>query len=172
MLKTQEEAYKLLYDLGASNRLIKHVKLVGEAADLIMKKLTALNVTFDNKLVELGVAIHDAGKIIYPNELEGPGSEHEIAGEKLLLENGISPKIARCCLSHARWKSMNCSFEELLVALSDQLWKGKRINQLELKVIDIIAQKLNKDRWEIFLEIDLLFEEIAANGVERLNRSL
>jgi predicted hydrolase (HD superfamily) len=171
MLNSKKEAYQLLIDLGAPHRLLKHVQLVNEAAELLFKKLIALNVKFDKQFVELGISIHDAGKILYQSELEDSGSEHEFAGEKLLLENEVQPEIARCCLSHAKWKSMACSFEELLIALVDKLWKGKRVGHLELKIIDAVAQKLNKNRWDVFLELDQLFEEIAAGGIERLNRS-
>lgn len=172
MFNTKEEAYQLLIDLGAPNRLLKHVQLVNEAAEFIFKNLAALDVEFDQHFVELGIIIHDAGKIIYQNELDSSGSEHEEAGEKLLLENEVQLQIARCCLSHARWESLACSFEELLVTLADKLWKGKRIEQLELKIIDAVAKKLNQNRWDIFLEWDHLFEEIAADGIDRLNRSL
>ncbi|RKZ43094.1 MAG: phosphohydrolase [Candidatus Parabeggiatoa sp. nov. 3] len=172
MLNNKKEAYQLLIDLGAPNRLLKHVQLVNEVAEFIFKKLTALHIEFDQHFVELGIIIHDVGKIIYQNELDSSGSEHEEAGEKLLLENEVQPEIARCCLSHARWKSMTCSFEELLVALADKLWKGKRVAPLELKIIDALAEKLNKNRWDIFVEWDQLFEEIAADGIDRLNRSV
>jgi len=171
MLNSKKEAYQLLSNLGAPDRLLKHIQLVNEAAKLLFKKLIDLNVEFDQRFVELGIAIHDAGKILCQSELEDSGSEHELTGEKLLLENEVQPEIARCCLSHARWESMTCSFEELLVALADKLWKGKRINQLELKIIDVVAEKLNQSRWDVFLELDQLFEEIAANGLEKLNRS-
>jgi predicted hydrolase (HD superfamily) len=150
MLNSKEEAYQLLLDLEAPNRLLKHVQLVNEAAEFIFNKLTALHLEFDQHFVELGIIIHDAGKIIYQNELDYSGFEHEVAGEKLLLENEVQLQIARCCLSHARWESMTCSFEELLVALADKLWKGKRIDQLELKIIDAVAEKLNQNRWDIF----------------------
>lgn len=64
----------------------------------------------------------------------------------MLLEAGVQPEIARCCLSHARYESMEVCLEELLVALSDKLWKGKRVASLELRVIDEIATALGKTR--------------------------
>jgi hypothetical protein len=61
--------------------------------------------------------------------------------------------------------------EELLVALADKLWKGARHTELERWVIQGVAAKLGKDFWEVFLDLDTAFEEIAAGGDERLARS-
>ena len=59
---------------------------------------------------------------------------------------------------------MHVSLEELLVALADKLWKGKRVEALELLVIDRIATLLAQDRWELLIQLDSCFEAIAANG--------
>lgn len=67
---------------------------------------------------------------------------------------------------------MDCSLEELVIALSDKLWKGKRVESLELDVVDRVANILHKERWDIFPELDLKFEEIASDGHERLQRSV
>lgn len=172
LLKTRNQAYAFLESLGAPKHLLMHVTLVGEAADLILNKLEELGVRIDDEFVRIGVAIHDTGKIVHTHEMTAPGSEHEPEGQKILLENGISKKIARCCLSHARWQNMDCSIEELLVALSDKLWKGKRVESLELEVIDRIATLLGKERWDIFADLDSQFELIAADGNIRLDRSI
>ena len=66
---------------------------------------------------------------------------------------------------------MKCSIEELLIALSDKLWKGKRVEALELCVIDEFASILRVDRWDVFSDLDAVFEDIAAGGYERLQRS-
>jgi len=170
-VETKQDIYALLESIGANRRLIRHLELVGEAAEIICEKISAYGVTFDQKLVELGVAAHDAGKIEYPQELDNPGNRHELAGQALLLRNGIPPDIARCCLSHAQYGSMEVSFEELLVALSDKLWKGKRDEALEMRVIEEIAIRVSKDRWDLFTDLDCAFEEIASSGDERLGRS-
>lgn len=171
MLTNQIDAYQLLRKLGAPERLILHVQLVGEAAELLMKTYAKLGVKFDAKLIELGVAIHDAGKIQHPQELSGPGSLHEQAGEELLLRHGVSPRVAKCCITHAAWKGPEVSLEERSVALADKLWKGKREVELELCVVDEIALQLGVGRWDIFQQLDSAFEEIAATGTERLHRS-
>jgi AraC-like DNA-binding protein len=162
MLILPQDAYELLIALGAPKRLMIHLQLVGEAAEELLEQVRALGVGIDDDVVRLGAAVHDAGKIIHPNELDGDGSEHEEAGEKLFLGAGVRPAIARYCISHSRYDAMELSLEELLVALSDKLWKGKRISSLELRVIDRVAEILHKDRWDVFSELDDCFERILA----------
>jgi hypothetical protein len=171
VLGNREDAYELLRKLGARDRLVVHVQLVGEAADLIIAAYNDLGLSFDSKLIELGVAIHDAGKINYPEELDGPGSNHEPDGWRLMLAHGVQPEVAKCCVSHASWQGEGVTLEERSVALADKLWKGKRVEELELLVIDEIASRLKVDRWDVFSYIDSAFEEIAAGGPDRLRRS-
>lgn len=171
MLANRDDAYKLLAELGAPNRLLTHLRLVGEVADELIRLYRELNITFNAKLVELGGAVHDAGKIIHPSELDGPGSLHEVAGRHMLLEHGVQPEVAKCCITHAAWNGSEVSFEERSVALADKLWKGKRDGELELAVIDGIAARLGIDRWSIFAGLDEAFEKIAAEAPSRLERS-
>lgn len=145
--------------------------LVGEAGELLLSALTRLKVPVDADFVRVGIVLHDAGKTLHLSELDAPGSEHEPAGQELLLRNGVSPGLARVCVSHARWATMDVSLEELLVALSDKLWKGVRNEQLEHRVIDAVSSALHQDRWDVFVPLDTAFEEIAASGSERLTRS-
>ena len=166
-----DDAYQFLQELGASPKLLLHVKLVGEAAEILIKKLSELQIPFDSNFVRLGVVFHDAGKIVHANELSNKGDLHEIEGKKLLLENGVDEKLARCCQSHGKWQEMECSFEEYLIALSDKLWKGKRENLLENIIIDKVADLSHQDRWEVFVKMDSCFEKIASDGDKRLLRS-
>jgi hypothetical protein len=78
---------------------------------------------------------------------------------------------ARCCVSHATWQDTGVSFEERSVALADKLWKGKREPALELRVVDDVALRLGGQRWDVFGELDSVFEEIAAGAALRLERS-
>jgi hypothetical protein len=165
------EVYVFLQELGAPDKLIRHLALVGEAAELLIEKLERMQVPFDARFVRLGVALHDAGKIKYPEELHAKGKRHEPAGEALLLQQGLAAELARCCVSHGQWQTLDCSFEELLVALADTLWKGKRGEELENRVIEKTARLLACEPWDLFLEMDSHFELIAAGGVERLWRS-
>ena len=171
MLETRADAYCLLSELGASPRLLQHVQLVGEAADRLIEAYADLDLAVDARLIELGVAVHDAGKIRHPEELDGPGSMHEPVGQAMLLARQVQPEVARCCVTHARWMDAGVSFEERSVALADKLWKGKREEALELAVIDEAAAKLGLSRWDVFETLDSVFEEIAAEGASRLLRS-
>src|SRR5262245_8876034 len=170
MFCDRNDAYRLLRELGAPERLLVHVELVGEAAERLIQAYADLDIDFNASLIELGVALHDAGKIKYPDELNGPGSMHESVGEALLLANGVKREIDRCCVSHAKWEEDGVSFEERSVALADKLWKGKREEALELCIVDEVASKLSVGRWDVFAQLDSVFEEIAAGGTERLER--
>lgn len=170
-LRTVEEAYSLLHALGAPRALIAHARLVGEAGEALISAIDAFGIHYDRRLIRLGIAVHDAGKIQFPHEMSGSGSEHEAAGEALLLEQGVQTDVARCCRSHAGFDTMEVSLEELIVALADKLWKGKRHESLELRVIDALARHADRDRWELFTAMDAVFESIAADGDERLDRS-
>jgi hypothetical protein len=166
-----DESYKFLRELGAPSQLILHVQLVGEAADLLIFQLKSKQIRFDEKMIRLGVAFHDVGKILHPSELKVAGNDHEASGERLLIEQGVDAALARCCRSHAQWREMECSLEELCIALSDNLWKGKRLAALEEAVIQRLAIEAGRDYWEIFIEWDSCFEQIAASGDLRLRRS-
>jgi hypothetical protein len=171
MLKDRSDAYGLLKRLGAPERLLAHVQLVAEAADQLMLAYTALGIDFNAQLIELGVAVHDAGKIQHPEELDGPGARHERAGQALVLAHGVQADVARCCVSHAAWHADEVSFEERSVALADKLWKGRREPELELHIVDEVAARLHVGRWDVFTQLDAVFEEIAAGGADRLQRS-
>ena len=171
MLESRDDAYRLLRKLGAPERLLTHVRLVGEAADVLIEAYKALGLRFDATLVMLGAAVHDAGKIAHPAELSAPGALHEPAGEALMLAHDVQPEVARCCVSHAQWQAPDVSLEERTVALADKLWKGKREESLELRVIDQVAQRLGVDRWDVYARLDSVFEEIAADGPQRLEQS-
>lgn len=169
---SRSEAKVLLQSLGAPRHLLQHVDLVGEAADQILLALQANKISVNEQFVLVGVALHDVGKIKHPSEMTAPGSNHEPAGEQMLLAAGASPEIARVSLSHARWSQMPVSLEELLVALSDKLWKGVRVPELESMVVDECAKRSHQDYWQLFVSLDSSFEQIADLGPDRLGRSI
>ena len=171
MLTDRHDAYALLARLGATRRLLTHLQLVGEAADELLAAYASLRAPVDARLIELGVAVHDAGKITHPSELDGPGSLHEAAGEALMLAHGVLPEVARSCVLHAAWDAPGLALETLSVALADKLWKGLREPALELRVIDSVAACLRVERWDVFEPLDSAFEQIAAGGDGRLARS-
>ena len=170
-MKSIEEAHSLLLRMGAPQRLVNHARLVGEAAELLLTELQQLGVSHDADFVRVAVVLHDSGKILHPEELDGGGDKHERMGEMLLLAQGVDPALARCCISHAQWDQMQCSLEELIVALADTLWKGKRNASLEKRVIELISERLGRAFWDLFIELDNNFETIAANSTTRLLRN-
>jgi HD domain len=170
-MKSIHEARNFLVKMGAPQRLVTHARLVGEAAELLLAELQRLGVPHDADFVRIAVVLHDSGKILHPDELDGGGDKHEHAGEMLLRAQGVGSALARCCISHARWAQMQCSLEELVVALADTLWKGKRNAALEKRVIKVISERLGLSFWDLFIELDNSFESIAASGTTRLLRS-
>ncbi len=166
--RNQAEASQLLQALGAPPHLRRHVELVGEAAEDLLAKMRKLRVVVDENFFRIGVVLHDIGKIRFPAEMFGSGAEHETEGERMLLEVGIDSNIAKVCLSHARWKDMDCTLEELMIALSDTLWKGVRNPELEEAVIAESARRVSQDKWDLFVILDDMFERIADRGHERL----
>lgn len=171
-ITTRTEAFVLLRALGAPDRLVRHVELVGEAADSLLVAFARQGVKLDERFVRVGVVLHDVGKIVYQDELSKPGAEHESAGERLLLERGVPAQIARVCRSHAQWATMDSSLEELIIALADKLWKGVRVSALEERIIERAAISLNRDKWDLFIALDAAFDEIAGDGDARLSRSM
>lgn len=101
-MKSPEDAFKLLERLGAPIRLIKQLELVEEVGGEVISKLDNLGVQNDKRFVQVGISVHDAGKILHPSKLKKGGNPHETAGEKSLLEHGVDAKIAWCCRSHAQ----------------------------------------------------------------------
>jgi hypothetical protein len=168
---TTARALALLAELGASPWLVRHHELVLEAAVVLCDRLRRdLGLAFDRERVLAGASLHDAGKIIHTAEMSHPGHQHEAAGERLLLDNGVPATVARFCVTHASWTA-DASIEDLLVALADKLWKGKREDDLERRVADVIARASHREAWEVFDALDAICEAIAADGPTRLARS-
>jgi putative nucleotidyltransferase with HDIG domain len=171
-MKTPAQALQLLASLGASPWLVRHHELVVEAAESLVRGIAQLEVACDQEKVLLGAALHDVGKIVHPAEMKEPGHRHEAAGEQLLVTHGVPTELARFCVTHASWQEADRTIEDLLVALADKLWKGKRVDDLERLVLERIARITGRESWEVFDELDAICEEIAADGESRLARSL
>ena len=161
-----------MVDLGASRWLVRHHELVVEAMQGLAARIRdELGLAFDDQLALLGAALHDAGKIVHVDEMSGPGHQHERAGERLLVSHGIPGEVARFCVTHAAWDDDERDVEDLLVALADKLWKGKREEGLERRAAALIAQLTRREPWEVFARFDAICEAIAADGPARLERS-
>ncbi len=165
-----EDALSLLDALGAPPHLVQHHALVAEAAADLVRGLGDYADAFDANEVLVGAALHDAGKILHPTEMNGPGRAHEAAGRDLLRAQGLST-LARFCVTHADWAREGLALEDLLVALADKLWKGKRVEELERRVVNLLASTVGTDFWDVFMTADSAFESVARDSDTRLARS-
>lgn len=166
-----DDALALLERLGAPPRLRRHHALVVEAANELVAGLQEFSAHFDVREVLIGAALHDVGKILHPDEMSVPGSRHEAAGRALLDEQGLG-ELARFCITHAEWDDDSVALEDLLVALADKLWKGKRTLALEQRVVDRLSACSGLPSWQVFTLADEAFERVASRGDERLARSV
>jgi hypothetical protein len=167
---TLAEALAFLREAGAPPRLVRHAELVAEVANEVVDAIAALGVSIDRKEIVVGAALHDAGKIACPDELTGPGRAHEAAGEQLLRERGVPDSVARFCRTHGLAPSAMPGVEDLVVAVSDKLWRGARNEEAELALVDAVARQQGSDRWAVFTPLDECFERIARGGDKRLAR--
>jgi len=167
--KLPDDVLNLLAELKAPQRLIAHLTLVHDTAltltDMLNKLFPKLN--FDRNTVLYGAALHDIGKTIITAELSAPGSLHEEAGYHLLRERGIDERVALLARDHSNWEN-NRRTENLLAALADNLWKGKRVPVLESLILEKILIDSGEERWVVFMALDEAFEQIASTADERI----
>ncbi|KOX13941.1 HD domain-containing protein [Nocardiopsis sp. NRRL B-16309] len=165
-----EAGARLLAECGAPPRLVAHGRLVHDVAarllDWLGRNHPALEV--DTEAVRFGAAVHDIGKTVHPEELSAPGHRHERAGERLLLDRGTSPGLARFCATHGDWAHPDRTSEDLLVSLADKVWKGARKEDLELRVVRWIADAEARPAWEVFAALDDALRELADGADWRL----
>ncbi|MFB6617262.1 HD domain-containing protein [Streptomyces sp. NPDC085524] len=170
LLPLPEDVAELLSSLGAPPRLAAHLRAVHDVAhrlaDWVGQHCPAL--PFDREAVLFGAATHDIGKVLHPAELSGPGSEHEPAGQALLLGRGVSPERARFAASHASWAEPGVGPEDLLVSLADKIWKNKRVPELEDLVVTRLAEASGRAAWEVFIALDELLTAIGDDADRRL----
>jgi hypothetical protein len=149
---------------------VAHLTLVHDVASRLVAAIQNVFPTldFDADSVCFGAATHDVGKAIHPEELIGPGKSHEEKGADLLRNFGISEQRARFAATHARWNNSTVQIEDLLVALADNCWKGKRVPDLEEKIINTITDATGKAHWEVFSALDNIVQDLAADADTRL----
>lgn len=161
----------LLEQANAPERLIRHLRIVHDVATTITIKLAEQwpQLSFDQEVVLFGAATHDFGKIMYPAELDNPGTEHEKVGAKLLMDYGIASEFARFAYTHGRWhQKQKITLEDLLVALADTVWKGKRNEKLEMSICKYISKTTHQSSWQVFMQLDDLLTNIADSAGERI----
>lgn len=164
------DARRLLDELDAPPRLVAHLELVHDVAEQILRWLAEHHpdAPVDPDAVRFGAAVHDIGKVLHPRELSGPGHEHEAAGERLLLERGIAPDLARFCRTHAAWDTGPQPLEDLLVGLADKAWKGARVDALEDRVTERLLPSARHARWQVWSDLDELLTRLAADADTRI----
>lgn len=156
-----ELAEVLCSKLAAPPRLVRHLRTVHGSAILLVEGLRRCfpGLAFDARMVLLGAAIHDLGKVLHPGEIDGPGHLHERDGPLFLQAQGLEPSIARFARTHAAWNGE--AIEDHLVAFADTVWKGQRIDALEQAVCLAISAEVGVSDWEAWFAIDELACEIA-----------
>jgi hypothetical protein len=170
--KSAADAIDLLRRLGANPWLVRHHQLVVEAATELVDGLAkAFSLKVDRNFILVGAALHDVGKIAVPTEMSQPGHQHETEGGRLLEAHGVGPLLRRVCTGHADWAAPGLPLEHLLIALADKLWKGKREEDLEMLVIERLADSIGGEVAAVFANADAIFEAVSAGGDDRLARS-
>jgi len=160
----------LLVELAAPPRLAAHLRLVHDVAAQLSAWLAGQHpaVAFDRDAVLFGAATHDIGKVRHIEELSGPGSLHERAGQQLLLDAGVDPSLARFAATHGDWDAPGIQVEDLLVSVADKTWKAKRVPELEQLLIDRLVQASGHEPWQVFLDLDDHLGQLAAGADRRL----
>lgn len=93
------------------------------------------------------------------------------AGPALLLQAGLSPTRAWFARTHGQWqRDATPPLEEVLVALADTIWRGKRDHQLEQGVVERLAALSAEEPWAMFLVLGGILQGIAADHDMRLTR--
>jgi hypothetical protein len=161
---------ELFARIDAPPRLVAHLTLVHDVA---VRIVTALEVALPNLLlsksrIAFGAATHDIGKAVHREELTGSGHEHERAGYELLLKFGVSEQDARFTLTHADLTLAIVDLSDVIVALADKCWKGKRDESVETRVCAEIAGATGLALWEVTSRVDEIVTDIAAQADDGL----
>lgn len=165
-----ENISSLLDELDAPHNLRRHLTIVhSTASDLLLKiKNNIPECNFNGRLILFGAGTHDIGKIQFRSELREKGNLHETAGYKILLEHGFSEKQSRFAKTHGNWRAENLTIEDLLVTLSDKIWKGKRIIELEEQICQMISKQAKIDYWTIYLKFNSILENLALDADKKI----
>jgi putative nucleotidyltransferase with HDIG domain len=163
---------ELLREQEASPRLLAHLLLVHGVAARLLEALAATwpGLPVDAGAVLLGAATHDVGKVRVPEELSGPGTTHAVLGQQILEEHGFPAEVARYARTHETWaEEPDVTPEDLLVALADYLWRGKRDAALEDTFTGWLAEAVGAAPWAVFLDFDDIATDVAQDAPRRLH---
>ncbi|MGB1242149.1 MAG: HD domain-containing protein [Chitinophagales bacterium] len=160
----------LLKTHNAPLSLQKHLLIVHSTAKNLLQKIKEnwQYLILDEEAILFGAASHDIGKTIEIKELHENGKKHEEVGYELLKANEIPHRLARFAKTHGNWQIDFLELEDLLVALADKIWKGKRVGELEEKICQKLAAALEMNYWDVFMDLDSILMKIALGADERL----
>lgn len=125
-------------------------------------------VEFDAELVAIGAATHDIGKARHLDELHGAGCRHELAGQQMLRAMGVDAASARFAVTHNAWVDPDVALEDLLVALADKIWKARRDEELEQRLVVLLADRAGLTLWEVFAMLDEELQRLSRAADRRL----
>lgn len=166
------EALRIYQQLSISPRLLAHLVLVHDTACKLIECIDDAfpGLDFDHEAVLFGAAVHDIGKTVHPNELiESGKKKHQKAGVEILESLGVPDKKARFAFTHSNWNDpQKITLEDLLVALADKCWKGKRISQLESLTAETLSNATGKPAWECYASMDEIIQSLSRNADKRL----
>ncbi|NDU74983.1 phosphohydrolase [Actinomadura sp. DSM 109109] len=165
-----ERVARLLEDLDAPPRLAAHLRAVHDVAAQLVGWVRERHpgVAVDAEAVLFGAATHDIGKVLHPGELSGPGAEHEPGGHALLRERGVEERLARFARTHGSWDGPGVGVDDLLVSLADEVWKAKRVPELEQRLVEVLAAASGQEVWQVFMDLDDVCDRLAAAADDRL----
>lgn len=171
LLDLPKEITVLLESLNSPLRLKRHLRIVHTTASEILNQLIAEwpGLKLDQELILFGSATHDIGKTEITDELYESGKIHELTGMTILLNHGFTNEQSRFALTHGNWQDESLKIEDLLVALSDKIWKGNRIDDLEKLVGQKLSSMLNCDYWDVYVKLDSILSQIALGADEKLH---
>jgi hypothetical protein len=164
------QARRVLEAIAAPPTLVAHLALVHEVAHELADGVAASwpALPLDREAMMVGAATHDAGKVLHPEEMHAPGRLHENDGPKLLVEHGLTGDQARFARTHAQWATdPDVLLEDLLVALANLIWVGKRNQRLEDLIISRVAAFSGEPIWQVFATFDELELAILENAGQR-----
>jgi putative nucleotidyltransferase with HDIG domain len=163
------DVQRLLIELDAPPRLAAHLRAVHDVAAQIVawvqERYPAVDV--DVPAVLAAAALHDIGKVVHPDELSGPGSSHEESGYLLLRGHGFDERVAGMVRSHGSWPA-DAPLDLLLVCLADKVWKDRRQDDLEHRVVERLAVATGEPPWSVFAALDEVLTTLGARAGERL----
>ena len=165
------EALRVYERLYIPPRLLAHLVLVHDVACKLAVQVAIAfpEVEFDADLIRFGAAVHDLGKIVHRNELSESGKkEHLKAGVELLESLGVPHERARFAFTHANWDGEHIRLEDLLVALADKCWKGKRIDALKTRTAVRLSAATGRPQGKCYAQLDAILQELAQEADKRL----